>query len=140
MTTLRDYLTAIAVYLGESPSLSWKPDGDYFAAETGIFLKDVPIAPDRIVVIAAYLDDWDRPLPLREINFQARCRGSQDPLNCDDIAEDVRGLLHWQHKVTWNGVKIDRVKHLSTAILGPDAKSRWERTDNYQLITQDREQ
>ena len=138
--TLREYLTAVATHLGsESPNFVWDPDGGYLSTDTGIFLKNIPLKPDRIVVIAGYLDELDLVLPSREIDFQVRVRGSQFPTNCDDMADEVIKLLHRQHRVTWNGLKIDRIRHLSTAILGPDEQGRWERADNYELLTQNRE-
>lgn len=117
----------------------WKPDGGYTSTENGIFLKEVPKTPDRIIVLAGYLDSLDIVLPLREINFQVRIRGTQFPPDCDDIADEVMKLLHRQHHVTWDGIRIDRIRHLSTAILGTDTVGRWERTDNYELLTQNRE-
>lgn len=137
---LSDFLIAIAVHLGaESSSLVWDPNYAYQDTDTGIIIKDVPLYPDRIVTITGYFDELDVVLPLREINFQLRIRGSQLPTNCDDIAEECRSLLHGQHRVTWNGLKIDRIRHLSAAVLGPDIQNRWERTDNYELLAQKRE-
>ncbi len=137
---LSDFLVAVATHLGmESPNFVWDPTYTYQDTDTGIFLKDVPLYPDRIITITGYFDNLDLVLPLREINFQLRIRGSQLPTNCDDIGEECRKLLHRQHRVIWNGLKIDRIRHLSTAVLGPDVQNRWERSDNYELLAQNRE-
>ena len=139
--TLGVYLTSIAEYLDENNvALHWDPEGNYNDDEIGIFIKDIPLYPDRIVSLTGYSDLTDIILPMREVLFQVRCRGSQVPANVDEIADGILQLLHRQHHLVWKGLEITRIRHISMATLGPDESSRWERTDNYELITQRREQ
>jgi hypothetical protein len=143
MSSVVDYMVGIAEYLAENSVMLWDPDSMdldfvYPSTEIGIHLKDVRIHPDRIVVISPYLDLNSVVLPRRDIDFQIRTRGSQIATDCDEVADIHFKLLHRQHHLVWNGLEIARVRHTSMMTLGPDDQGRWERTDNYELITQRR--
>lgn len=143
MSTVVDYLVGMAEYLDANSSLVWDPDSlgpefTYPSTVTGIHLKDVRIHPDRIVVIYPYLDFNSVILPQRDLDFQIRTRGGSIPTDCDEIADIAFKLLHRQHHLVWNGLEISRIRHTSFLPLGPDDQGRWERTDNYELITQRR--
>lgn len=136
--TVSDYMRAIAEYLAAESEFVWNPEGEYTSTQWGLFIKDVPLDPDRIGVLAPYVDTEDivPTLRTREIDFQFRVRGGRLPTDCDDMADIGFKLLHKKHHLVWNDLEISRIRHLSFASLGPDSANRWERTDNYELITQ----
>lgn len=146
MNKVSDYMWGMAQYMDYlSDRLTWDPmvlddpEFRYPDGVTGIVMKDVPMVPDRIVTITPYLDHNMIVVPTREITFQLRTRGGRIPTDCDDIADECISILHGKHHLVWRGLEIARIRHIGLATsLGPDDQARWERTDNYELLTQRR--
>lgn len=115
----------------------WRPDGPAYAAdETGILIRLIPQAPDRIVTLAAYpIGGEDPGMADHDTAIQFRLRGTTDPRVCDDLADAVYDLLHGARALTWGGIPIIRMRRQSYTSLGADSNGRWERSENYYLLT-----
>lgn len=110
---------------------------NYATTDTAISFKRVYKAPDRLITLTVYFEDdaisdlWDR-----EILIQVRNRGTRNPLDVDDLAEDIFRVLHGRSHENWDGMEVASLKRLSRGTLPPDENDRWQVTQNYQLITQ----
>lgn len=103
--------------------------------------KDKPPGPDRIISVTTY-SRTASPNPAlkdRVLSFQLWIRGAPDDrFDPDSIASACFDALHGQHHVTWGGLVIDRCAHSYGSPMGPDDQHRWEWSDNYTLVTQQR--
>lgn len=140
-----EFMVVIAEILSikSDGEFNWDPESSfekgpsvYPPTGVGIYLKAVPIVPDRVLVISPYLDDSELVLPLRTIDFQIRSRGGGDPIDCDQLGEKCINILHGLHRVVWNGYKIELIQYRSYFGLGPDVNGRWESTNNFRMYTQ----
>lgn len=138
MTTTSAVLEAAARRLADQGVASYDEQGAYPADATGITLKSVPTAPDRVLTLGVYdIDDSPDPSSsLRTYMLQVRTRGlAFPPTDVDDLAEAARDALTVHHD-TWPGdLRVDRCHRVSTIPLGADGNRRQERTDNYRLLT-----
>lgn len=138
MTTTSQVLEAAAHRLAEDGVAQYNPAGTYPAAATGITLKSVPTAPDRVLTLEVYGID-ESPDPADDVQhymLQVRTRGRGfPPTDVDDLAELARDALTVHHDTWPGGLHVDRCRRVSTIPLGADANRRQERTDNYRLTT-----
>lgn len=100
----------------------------------GIFLKNQPDTPDRVVVLTAYnlVDSPDQPFS--SVSVQFRFRGlAADVRDVDDLADawfdHFQGLTYLQ----CGPVELQQMLRRSSIPGGQDDSRRWERTDNFSL-------
>lgn len=136
MTVTQVHL-AVATRLAQTGVGVFSPTGVYTKDQTGITLKSVPQAPDRIIAVTVYDidDEVDPNLPRRTYLVQVRFRAGTYPTDVDDIADAAEAALAVDHQ-TWASVRVERCYRTSVAPLGADANNRHERTDNYRLVVQ----
>ena len=124
---IRDVL--LAAPLGLSYSTGAPADGT-----TPIFMKNVPAAPDRIVVISVVPVSDDLSSPSGQVFVQIRVRGSvNDALDADDLADSIKPYLHGLKGLTWGTVQLVQMFRNNAVPLGQDTAKRWERADMFTL-------
>ncbi len=100
-----------------------------------------PSQPDRIIAVTAY-SRTASPNPKildRAVSVQLMIRGGMNALlDPEGIASQAFSALHGQHHVTWNGLVIDRCAHSYGSPMGPDDQQRWEWSENYTVVLQQR--
>lgn len=136
--SISGYMVALCEYLADNSTLVWRENAEYASTETGLVLRDVILHPDRLVVVTPYMEDTSIGLPTRWISFQLLVRGGREVGDVDDIAEICYELLHDKHHMWWGDLEVARIRHISFVPLPPDNEGRWQRTDNYELLTQRR--
>lgn len=103
--------------------------------------KDHPATPDRIIAVTTYsrTASPNPKLKDRSLSVQMWIRGApNDRFDPDNIASHIFDALHGQHHVTWGGLVIDRCAHSFGAPMGPDDRQRWEWSENYTVVLQQR--
>lgn len=104
-------------------------------------VKARPAAPNEIIAVTVYSVRTDLQSRISVLRVQLWTRGApNDPLGADDIADLAFNLLHGVRHGVWNGLEIGQVAHKSTAVMGADEHGRYSRTDNYEIVTQRRDQ
>lgn len=126
-------LAGLAEHLAAGGVGVWRPTGVYQAGETGIFIRAVPISPDRIITLAAYPAGSSPGISNTTVGVQVRLRGGKDPRDVDDLADAVFDLLDSSGPHNWQGVGVSQVYRQSYSSLGQDSNGRWERSENYYL-------
>lgn len=127
-------LTGLAEHLAAAGVGTWRATGAYTAGETGIVIRAIPQAPDRIITLAAYpIGSARQGLADHDAAVQIRVRGTADPRVCDDLADTVYELLDGARRLTLGGIPIVLVWRQSYTSLGQDTAGRWERSENYYL-------
>ena len=131
-----DLLTGLAVYLAAGGlQATWSPTGEYTALQTGIVIRNVPPAPDRIITLTAYPVSDSPALSDSVLGLQVRCRwGGQDPRPVDDLSDAIFNLLHGKTTLTLStGVTVVQCLRQSAKTLGQDDNLRWSNAHNYYL-------
>lgn len=127
-------LTGLAELLDAEGIGDWNPSGLYTAGQTGILIRAIPPAPDRIITLAAYPAGANLPgLADHQVAIQIRPRAGQDPRDCDDLADAVHDLLDGAEGLTLGGIAVVQAWRQSYTSLGDDANGRWQRSENYYL-------
>lgn len=128
-------LVGLAEHLAANSIGVWRPAGAYTAAETGILIRAVPAAPDRIITLATYPLSSTPAVQDVLTGVQVRMRGTTDPRVVDDLADSVFDLLDSSGSQTWGAgdgeVSIVDVTRQSAVSLGQDGNGRWEASHNY---------
>jgi hypothetical protein len=68
----------LATEADPAQGFAWDPAGDYADGQTGIFLHDVPTAPDRVVVLNPTPFDAHPTLTDSRVDLQIRFRAGTD--------------------------------------------------------------
>lgn len=134
MSHTTDLLHGLAQMLADAGVVTYNSDGTpYTAGQTGLFFKDMPPDPDRVVVLTPFGANSDQPLiTLGHQPVQVRCRGTADPLDVDTLADAVFTVLHGATNLTFGSVHVVQILRTNSIPLGMDEQSlRWERSDNY---------
>jgi hypothetical protein len=125
-------LDGLAAELAAAGIATWKPSGVYAAGETGIVLRAIPPAPDRLITLAPYRVGDDYPGMADFVQaVQIRLRGTADPRSCDDMADQVFELLDSREQWTCGGIPVVYSRRQSDSSLGADDRGRWEASHNY---------
>lgn len=125
-------LDGLASLIAEAGLAVYKPDGVYGAAETGVFFTVMPDEPDGVVCLTAYpVEDTDLTDTITGV--QVRMRAGRDPRNVDDLADDVRDLLHNRRGDVLGGINVAVIWRQSQAPMGQDVHGRQEIAANYYL-------
>lgn len=128
-------LAGLAEHYAANSVGTWRDTGIYTSGETGIVIRAVPQAPDRIITLAAYpVDAGYVGMSDQTIGVQHRLRGTTDPRDCDDLADAIFDLMDSRgHLELSTGVHIVQAIRRSYTSLGQDANKRWERSENYYI-------
>jgi hypothetical protein len=103
-----DLVTGLAQLLAAQGVGTWRANGAYVAGETGILLRTLPQAPDRVISLAAYgVDD--------------------DPT----LSDDTVGLQNLPRTTLATGVVVTKCYRRSWSSLGQDTNSRWRTSQNF---------
>jgi len=106
----------------------------YSTTDTGVFFKDVPQAPDRVVVISVIPMSDELAAPSGQVIVQIRTRGlPNNALDVDDLADTIKPVLHGLTAQTWGAIKLVQMVRNNAITLGQDTSKRWERVDDYTL-------
>lgn len=124
-------LTGLAEHLAAAGIAIWRPSGSYQASEVGIYIRAVPISPDRIITLAPYVVASPPGTADYTLGVQIRVRGTKDPRATEDLADAIFDALDSAHGLLWGGVPIVQVYRQSYAALGADSNGRWETSSNY---------
>ncbi len=132
------FLRGLAEHLAANGIGTWRPDGPYTAGETGIAIRSIPPAPDRIITLASYpVSTGPTNLADFTVGVQFRIRGTGNPDTSEDIASALFELLDSSGRQTWgtapNEVVIVDAWQQSYGALGNDAQGRWEASVNYYI-------
>ena len=126
-------LEGLAGHLAAAGVGTWRATGIYSAGETGILIRAVPPAPDRVVTLAAYPVASPPGLTDHTAGVQIRVRAGSNPTECDDLADAIHDLLNGAHDLALGGIRISQITRTSYASLGQDGNRRWERSENYYI-------
>lgn len=143
MITTRAMLIGVARYLHAQGVGKYIEQGDtssYFApGDTAIVIGSMPTDPDKVICLGAYGGTestslaWDSPM------VQVRTRGiPQDDLGPDDLADEVRNVLHQARYVPAGPGSLSSITRSSWVPLGEDSNQRGERSDNYRVLMSNR--
>jgi hypothetical protein len=135
MSVTSDLLTGLAVKLAAAGlGITWSPSGVYTAGQTGAWMKILPAAPDRAVVLNAVVQGDDISIPLSRVMVQVRGRGLPNkPLDVDDLMDSISDVLHGSTNLTFGTVHVTQMNRLISIPNGMDDMKRWERIDQYYL-------
>lgn len=135
MSARGDLLTGIAQQLADA-GIGVYSQAAYATTDTGITLKTVPAAPDRVIVLNVYTPgQTDNPtIPMTQYAVQVRVRGrANQPLDTDETLDAVYNLLHGQEARTYGTVTTTQTLRASSVPMGQDANKRYEHADNYYI-------
>lgn len=137
MTTYTDIVDSIGFYLNQVGAVFYAQDGIYptITPAPPAYVKRIPVsAPNEAVAMLVYNSEGSLNPGMRvaQWHLQTRVRA---PYDADILADRIKRVLVGVHNTRWNGVRVQTIKHLSTAQLGVDAADLDERTDNYLVIT-----
>lgn len=139
MSQTSDLLEGIAWQLHHAGIGVYRPDGVYTAGETGIVMKTIPVAPDRVIILNTYTpgntDDPDQPLGTVAVQFRHRGRPNK-PLDVDETKDAVFNLIQGQEQYRYGTVQAISVARFSSMPLGQDGSKRGEHVDNYYVDTE----
>lgn len=127
------FLEGFARLLAAATVGTWRANGAYTAAETGIVLGVLPQSPDRVIALAAYGVDDDPSLSDSTIGLQVTTRwGGQDPRDVGRLTSRVFDALHGLHDHTLlTEVRVVQCLRRSWTSLGQDANARWRTVQNF---------
>jgi len=134
MSFTTDLLTGLAQQLHDNSIGTYRATGAYLASETAIVFKDMPVSPDRCIVLNTYVPVAnDSPnIPVSLIAIQARVRGNaSQPLDPDALRDAIYNLLHGQMHRTYSTCHANHITHYSTVPMGKDGSKRWEIAVNF---------
>jgi hypothetical protein len=128
-----DLTTGFAQRLAAQGVGTWTADGAYTAGQTGIVLRSLPQAPDRVIVLTAYGVDDDPTLSDDTVGLQVTTRwGGSDPRPNDDLTDQVFDELQNLPRTTLaTGVVVTKCYRRSWSSLGQDTNSRWRTSQNF---------
>lgn len=113
----------------------YRPAGIYAEGERAIGFGRLPAAPDEVLWLTTYpVEDTDLPDVITGV--QIRMRGGEDPLALEDLADDVRDLLHNRRHEVIGGVRVELMWRQSQAPMGQDEHGREELAANYYVRAQ----
>lgn len=130
----KQLLDGLAQLIADQGLATYRPDGVYAEGETGITFSVMPDTPDRVLCLTAYPVD-DGPLADITTAVQARMRASRDPRDLDDLADDLRDLLHNREHFALGLIHVNAAWRQSQAPMGQDAHGRMELSANYYFRT-----
>lgn len=129
-----DLTVGLAEHLESVGVGHWSPTGVFTPDQTGITTKAVPPNPDRIVALTPYTVT-DEVLGHRVQGMQVRTRGLPgQPLDVDDLDDEVYGELHGREGLVLGGVKTHLIYRASHGALGLDGEHRTENTSNFYFL------
>lgn len=127
-------LAGLAQHLDDAGIGTYRPTGAYAADEIGIVIRAIPQQPDRLITLAAYPVGTDiQGMADHRSAVQIRLRGTTDPRDCDDLADEVFELLDSAAGLVLGGIPIVQMWRQSYTGLGTDDNGRWSRSENYYL-------
>lgn len=142
---MSDILTAVTkavIARLDDAGVGWDSStGGTQGARPLLTVKVKPPDPDRIIAVTAYSRTASPDMSLKNtaISVQLWIRGAPDGLlDPESIVSSAFDALHGQHHVTWGGLVIDRCAHAYGSPMGPDDQRRWEWSENYTIVTQQR--
>lgn len=135
MGAATDISVGIATVLaGAGIGVTYNPSGVYSAGQLGVYMKDVPAAPDRVVVLSVIPMSDELAAPSGQVLVQVRTRGLPgNALDVDDLADTIKPFLHGLKGLTWGSVQLVQMVRNNAITLGQDTAKRWERADDYTL-------
>lgn len=126
------FLAGLAQHLETNSVGTWHPDGSaYTASETGLFVRVIPPAPDRIITLSTYPVTVVAGMQDITLGVQFRIRGTTDPRVCQDIGDALFELLDSAGRQLWADIAVVDSTYRSHSSLGQDAQNRWEASHNY---------
>lgn len=131
-------LEGLAARLGDAGIGRWIPDPDtlYDVDDIAIVTSGLPVSPDQVISLTAYLTADDTVTAVSDVRVQLRFRGPQRATNAaNDIADAVFENLHGARYVDLGtGQPAFRlVQRISSLPMGEDKNGRAERVDNYEF-------
>lgn len=135
MSVTSDLLTGIATMIaGASLGITYSPTGVYTASQTGVFMKIMPAAPDRVVTLTAVNQGDDITMPLGQIMVQVLGRGLPNkPVDVDDLLDGIFAILHGATNLAFGTVTVIQCNRKVSVPMGMDTSQRWTRADQYYL-------
>ena len=136
MGVTTDLLNGIAgkIAAEATPAIVWNPNAVYTASQTGIFMKFVPTAPDRVVVLTAVNQGDDISMPAGQVMVQVRGRGLPNrPTDVDDLLDSIFPILHGATDLIFGTVTVTQMNRKVRVPMGQDDSKRWELIDQYYL-------
>ena len=136
MSTTSDLLEGIAWQLHNAGIGVYRPDGVYQSTDIGIVMKNIPVSPDRVIILNTYTpgntDDVDQPLGTVAVQFRYRGRPNR-PLDTDESKDAVFDLIQGQEQYRYGTVQAISVARFSSMPMGQDGSKRHEHVDNYYI-------
>lgn len=126
---------ALGEHLAAAGVGTWRPDGVYTAAETGIFVQAMPASPDRAVVVSPYPVAGTAHLSDVTLGLQVRCRGGKDPRDVQSLADEVYDALHGARGLVLGPARVALLWRQSHLSVGVDGNGRWATSSNFYAQT-----
>jgi hypothetical protein len=128
-----DLVTGFAQLLAAQGVGTWRANDAYAAGETGILLRTIPQAPDRVISLAAYGVEDDPTLGDDTVGLQVTTRwGGGDPRPNDDLVDQVFHELQNLPRTTLaTDVVVTKCYRRSWSSLGQDSNTRWRTSQNF---------
>lgn len=135
MSDTTDLLTGLAAMIAAAGlGIDYDPEAVYTSDQTGIVMKAMPAAPDRVVTLNAVWQGDNVAIPAGQCMVQVRGRGLPgQPLDVDELLDSIKPILHGATGLVFGGVTVDQMYRKVRAPLGADASKRWECVDQYYL-------
>lgn len=132
MSAMRDLAVGFATTLSGSGVGVFSPTGAYAPTDTAIVFKDMPPAPDRMIVLTAVPLTDAEVIPLGKVLVQVKMRGApNNSLDVDDLGDAVFDLMHGATNLVFGSTHAIQVFRNSSVPMGIDSARRWLRTDHY---------
>ncbi|AZM46567.1 hypothetical protein DMB38_12755 [Streptomyces sp. WAC 06738] len=127
-----DLLRGLAALIADAGHGVYDPDGTYGPDQTGITIAVVPDSPDKIICLTPYpVEDTGQTDVITAV--QIRLRAGRDPTVLEDLADEIRDLLHGREHYQLGGVRVALSWRASQVPIGQDTHGRTELTANYYL-------
>jgi hypothetical protein len=134
MSYTTDLLVGVAQQIAAAGLGVYNPTGVYASTDTAIVFKNVPISPDRCIVLNVYGTGApeDPQTAVSQLGLQVRCRGLANPvMDVNDLADSIFLLLQGQKHQQYGTVHANQIRRNSSVPIGQDSNKRQEHADNY---------
>jgi len=134
MSVTDDLLNGHATLIAGAGLGVFNPSGVYASSDLAIFLKIMPDAPDRCIVLnwIPLTDEVNIPEGSGLLQIAARS-ARNNPIDVDNILDPIFDLLQNKTGYTLGATTVDQCLRVGAVPMGQDSLVRFERADKYTL-------
>jgi len=132
----REFLEGVASILDDAGVGVYSPDAALDPGDTAITIRRQGDSPDRCVTLTPYVPRITEGRDTLVLGVQVICRGvPRDPLDVDDIADEVYNALHELSDARIGDAFVGISWRASHGHLDVDANGRYRTTSNFYFAT-----